>query len=46
MTKCEMILEALVEYEENHYESEDDEWQRQINRLISDYENKVRQEGE
>lgn len=46
MTDSEIILQALVEYEENHYESEDDKWQRQITRLISDYKNKVRQEGE
>lgn len=46
MTDSEMILQALVEYEENNYESEDDKWQRQINRLISDYKNKVSQEGE
>lgn len=46
MTKSEMILQALIEYEENNYEMEDDKWQRQINKLISDYENKVKQEGE
>ena len=46
MTKSEMILQALIEYEENNYETEDDKWQRQINKLISDYENKVKQEGE
>lgn len=46
MTKSEMILQALIEYEENNYEMEDDEWQKQINSLISDYKNKVRQEGE
>lgn len=45
MTKSEMILQALIEYEENNYEMEDDKWQRQINKLISDYENKVKQEG-
>ena len=46
MTKSEMILQALIEYEENNYEMEDDKWQRQINKLISDYKNKVRQEEE
>lgn len=46
MTKSEMILQALIEYEENNYEMEDNKWQRQINKLISDYENKVKQEGE
>lgn len=44
MTKSEMILQALIEYEENNYEMEDDKWQRQINKLISDYKNKVKQE--
>lgn len=46
MTKSEMILQALIEYEENNYEMKDDKWQRQINKLISDYENKVKQEEE
>jgi hypothetical protein len=33
-TEIEIIKKALVEYEENHYETEDDEWQRIINNLI------------
>lgn len=45
MTDNEIMLDALIEYEENHYESEDNEWQKQINKLISQYRNKVRKEG-
>ena len=41
MTKHEMILEALQEYEGNHWESQDDKWQDQINELIGDYKLKV-----
>lgn len=37
MTDNEMIYKALVEYEENHYEMEDDKWQKQINKLIEKY---------
>lgn len=37
MTDNEMILKALVEYEDNHWETEDDDWQEQINNLISRY---------
>lgn len=37
MTDNEMIYKALVEYEENHYEMEDDKWQKQINKLIKEY---------
>lgn len=33
-TDIEIIKKALVEYEENHYETEDDEWQKIINNLI------------
>lgn len=29
-----LIQNALVEYEENHYESESQDWQKQINKLI------------
>lgn len=46
MTNNEMVLNALIEYEENHYESEDDKWQKQINRLMSEYRNKVEKEKE
>lgn len=46
MTNNEMVLNALIEYEENHYESEDDKWQKQINRLMSEYRNKVKKEKE
>ena len=41
MTDNEMILEALREYEENHWQSEDDKWQEQINNLISRYEERT-----
>ncbi len=34
----ELIHKALVEYEENHYSTEDCYWQRRINRLISQTE--------
>lgn len=37
MSDNKMILQALLEYEENNWESEDDEWQKQINKLISKY---------
>lgn len=30
-----IIKKALIEYEENHYEAEDDKWQEIINDLIS-----------
>lgn len=35
----EIIKKALVEYEENHYEMEDDVWQESINGLISYFNN-------
>lgn len=37
MTDKEIIFKALKEYEENHYASYDDKWQKQINRLIEKY---------
>ena len=37
MTDNEMIYKALQEYEKNHYESEDDKWQEQVNKLINGY---------
>ena len=40
MNKYEMILKALIEYEENNYNSEDEEWQKQINKLIEEYTKK------
>lgn len=46
MTDNEMILEALIEYEEANYECQGDDWQKQINRLISNYHSKVKQEEE
>jgi len=42
MSKDEIILEALIQYEENNWESEDDEWQDTINALISEYRGKVK----
>ena len=33
--ELEIIKNALVEYEENHYEMENDVWQDTINGLIS-----------
>ena len=41
MSDNEMIYKALVEYEEAHYISEDNEWQKQINRLIEEYDHKL-----
>lgn len=32
-----MILKALVEYEKNHYASEDEDWQSAINALIDEF---------
>lgn len=37
MSENEIILKALVEYEENNYMNYDDEWQKKINNLISKY---------
>ena len=39
-----IIYEALVEYEENHWDSEGQRWQRVINKLIDKYRELV--EGE
>lgn len=33
--ELEIIKSALVEYEKNHYETKDEEWQDNINNLIS-----------
>lgn len=33
--QIDIIKNALVEYEENHYMTEDNEWQNEINNLIS-----------
>lgn len=41
MSKDEIILEALIQYEENNWESEDDEWQQKVNKLISEYKEKA-----
>ena len=41
----QVIHDALVEYEENHYETEDDEWQELVNSLIEKYSQKA-EEGE
>ena len=41
MTNDEIILMALIEYEENHYESNDDEWQKKVNDLIASYRSRV-----
>lgn len=32
--EIEIIKKALVEYEDNHYETEDEKWQETINDLI------------
>lgn len=42
MTKNEIILEALIQYEENNWESEDDKWQDKVNDLIDEYREKVK----
>ena len=44
MSKNQIILEALREYEENNYESHDDKWQEQVYELIDDYKQKVLEE--
>lgn len=44
MSKNEIILEALREYERNNWESHDDKWQDQINEIIEDYKHKVLEE--
>lgn len=42
MTKNEIILEALIQYEENNWEGEDDKWQDKVNDLIDEYREKVK----
>lgn len=42
MSKDEMILEALIQYEENNWESHGDKWQDTINDLIDEYREKVK----
>lgn len=37
MSDKEIIFWALKEYEENHYDSNDDKWQKQMNKLIEKY---------
>jgi hypothetical protein len=32
--ELEILDQALTEYEENHYQSEDDSWQKIINNLM------------
>lgn len=44
MTKNETILEALVEYKENNWESHNDIWNDMVNDLIRDYKLKVLEE--
>lgn len=39
--KDKIILDALREYEENHWEGEGRAWQNTINSLIEEYEEKV-----
>lgn len=41
MTDEEMIYKALIEYENNHWETEDSNWQQQITRLKNEYYNRV-----
>lgn len=41
MTENEIILNALIEYEENHFETEDEEWQKKVNNLLDDYQARV-----
>lgn len=40
-TDNEIIYKALVEYENNHWGTEDSKWQKQINRLESEYRSKI-----
>lgn len=46
MTECEIILQALIEYEEEKWAYINSDEQDKLNRLISDYKNKVKQEGD
>ena len=41
MSRDEIILKALVEYEENHWQSEGEEWQKTVNDLINKYQEKT-----
>lgn len=36
--EIEIIKNALIEYEENHYFSENNKWQKTINKLITQFE--------
>lgn len=37
MTDNEIILEALLEYEDNNYSARDEAWQQRVNSLIDKY---------
>ena len=37
MDRDTIIYKALVEYEENHWDTEDNRWQKIINELINEY---------
>lgn len=37
MSDREIIYEALKQYEENNWESHDNDWQDQVNRLLKEY---------
>lgn len=42
MSKDEIILEALIQYKENNWESHEDKWQDTIDDLIDEYRWKVK----
>ena len=45
LTKDEIILKALKEYEENHYATESQVWQKKINALIDKWTTKLNKIG-
>lgn len=44
MSDNEIMLQALTEYEENYWASHDNEWQDQVNNLISKFRRKCIEE--
>lgn len=46
MSEDKIILDALVQYEENNWQSYGDEWQQKVNKLISEYKEKVNERAD
>ena len=42
----EIIKEAIIEYEANHYSTKDDEWQDRVNNLITILKNKTQADNQ